>query len=110
MEECTFDLPTMYADHHVTRVREALSQHSGIAEVVASAAARQVRVQYDESVLTSDDLVEALATAGYEPGVELPALTFAQRHEDGSTWYVVIDRTTTTEMKDREMAGDFRRY
>jgi copper chaperone CopZ len=108
--ECTFELPTMYADHHVTRVREVLLERPGVSEVVASAAARQVRVRCDESVVSEQELAAALASAGYEPGVEPASLTFAQPHQDGSTWYVVTDRTTKTERKDREMAGDFRRY
>ena len=37
-------------------------------------------------------------------------IEFPKRHEDGSAWYLVLDRKTTTERKDREMAGDFRRY
>lgn len=110
MKEATFDLPTMYADHHVTRVRQALGELSGVSEVLASAAAKQVRVVFEEDTVSADELAETLTRAGYEPGVEPPQLSFPRRHEDGSAWYVVVGRTTTTEIKDREMAGDFRRY
>lgn len=110
MKETTFDLPTMYADHHVTCVRKILLEQPGVAEVFASAAAKRVRVRFEEATVSPDDLAEVLTAAGYEPGVEPPPLSFPKRHEDGSAWYVVVDRTTTTEIKDREMAGDFRRY
>ena len=109
MKSIVLDVPRMYGDHHVLPVREALLGVSGVSEVAASAARRKVEVQYDETATSAEALQEALAAAGYSPE-ETPADQFPKRHEDGSAWYTVLERTTVTERKDREMAGDFRRY
>ena len=37
-------------------------------------------------------------------------IDFPKRHEDGSAWCTVLGRKTTIKRKDREMAGDLRRY
>jgi copper chaperone CopZ len=110
MKKTVIDVPAMYADHHVLRVREVLLAGPGVSEVQASAARRKVLVHFDEAVTSDEALRDALSAAGYPPD-EAPELGgFPERHKDGSAWYAVIQRTTTTERKDREMAGDFRRY
>lgn len=110
MARIVIEVPGMYGDHHVLRVREALLSTSGVQEVTASAARRQVAVGFDESATSGEAIQDALAAAGY-PAEGSPAVpVFPKRHEDGSGWYLLPDRGTTTERKDREMAGDFRRY
>jgi copper chaperone CopZ len=110
MKNMTLDVPGMYGDHHVLLVRQVLLALEGVGEVTASAARRKVAVRFDETVSSAEAIQEALASVGYAPE-QSPAMTrFPKRHEDGSEWYVVLERTTTTERKDREMAGDFRRY
>ena len=110
MKDAVIDVPSMYADHHVVRVREALLGLSGVSDVTASAARRKVLVRFDESETSLDAVRETLSAAGYVPD-QIPVMGgFPQRHKDGSAWYTVIQRDTTTEQKDREMAGDFRRY
>ncbi|MBI4758933.1 MAG: hypothetical protein HY783_08050 [Chloroflexi bacterium] len=47
MEKITLSLPTMFGDHHVTAVRDALLPLAGIQELYASARFRQVIVGYD---------------------------------------------------------------
>jgi copper chaperone CopZ len=109
MRRIVVDVPEMYGDHHVTRVREALLGAKGVSEVIASSARRKVAVVFDEAVTTPEALRDALVTAGYL--FETPApIEVTPRHKDGSSWYVIADRVTKTEIKDREMAGDFRRY
>lgn len=110
MRQVIMELPAMYADHHVTRVRQTLLALEGVQEVQASAAARAVRISYDEGLLSEGRLLEALSEAGYAPGSGGEIGEFVPRHQDGSYWYTVAGRITSTEMKDREMAGDFRRY
>jgi copper chaperone CopZ len=100
----------MYADHHVLRVREILLGTEGVSEVQASAAQRKVSIHFDESKTSIESLNDSLASAGYAPGQAPAAAEHPKRHEEGSPWYSVLDRKTTTERKDREMAGDFRRY
>ena len=110
MQRTIIDLPGMYADHHVLRVREALLGTEGVQEVTASAARRKVAVGFDEAATSQAAIRDVLLAAGYA-GDETPAIRVSpKRHEDGSAWYVLPDRATTTERKDREMAGDFRRY
>ncbi len=110
MKNTLIDVPAMYADHHVLKVRQALLEIEGVSEVVASAARRKVAVSFDESATSPEALGETLASAGYPPGEMPEMIEFPKRHEDGSAWYTVLDRITITELKDREMAGDFRRY
>jgi copper chaperone CopZ len=109
MKNVVLDVPAMYGDHHVLGVRQVLLGMDGVKEVTASGARRKVAVQFDETATSAEAIQEKLASAGYSP--EAAAAThFPKRHEDGSAWYMVLDRTTVTERKDREMAGDFRRY
>ena len=110
MKQTIINVPGMWADHHVLRLRDALLSVNGVSEVIASSARRTVAVSYDEAAVSDKGVREAVAAAGYGPD-QVPAMSeFPKRHEDGSEWYLVLDRKTTTERKDREMAGDFRRY
>ena len=109
MKQIVVDVPGMYGDHHVLRLREVLLGTKGVSEVTASAARRKVAVQYEEADTSPDAIREVLASAGYPP--EPPArVAFPERHKDGSGRYIVPDRVTTTARKEREMAGYIRRY
>jgi copper chaperone CopZ len=109
MNALVVDVPAMYADHHVLLVRQVLLGVKGVEEVVASAARRRVAVRFDEKVTSAEAIHAALNEAGYAAEA-VSAVEFPKRHEDGSAWFTVLGRKTTTEQKDREMAGDFRRY
>jgi copper chaperone CopZ len=110
MQQIILDVPAMYGDHHVMRVRQVLLEAEGVKDVTASGARRKVAVQFDEKATSADAITKALLSAGYDPG-EIPAPhIYPERHKDGSEWHSVSARITTTERKDREMAGDFRRY
>jgi len=110
VETVAFEVPKMYADHHVMAVREALTNLDGVASVVASSAFKRVAVAYDPSVTSPAAIEEGLQAAGYGPDEdwELPELPEAK--EDGSSWFKSIWRVTRTSMIDLEMAGDFRKY
>ena len=110
MKSLTLAVPAMYADHHVLRVRDALLGLSGVVEVVASASRRQVALDYEEGGIGPEEIAQALADAGYPPERELALGRLPKPSEDGSPWYTILPRVTTTEMKDLEMSGDFRRY
>lgn len=110
MNTLVVEVPAMYGDHHVLRVRQALLGIKGVDEVMASAARRRVVVKFDETVTSPESIGTALAEAGYTPDAIIPASELPKRHQDGSAWFTVLERITTTERKDREMAGDFRRY
>ena len=110
MKEMVVKVPGMWADHHVLRLRESLLGVKGVSEVIASSARRTAAIRFDETAVSDKVVLEAVVAAGYGPD-QMPAMSeYPKRHEDGSAWYLVLDRKTTTERKDREMAGDFRRY
>jgi copper chaperone CopZ len=46
----TLPIPSMYADHHVTAVRKALSAVSGVQDVQASAALKEVTIKHTKDV------------------------------------------------------------
>jgi copper chaperone CopZ len=110
MDRLVVDVPAMYGDHHVLKVRQVLIDTPGVSDVVASGARRRVAMTFDKAATSPEAILEALRGAGYAPEDAPPYPHFPKRHEDGSAWYVVLGRTTVTERKDREMAGDFRRY
>jgi copper chaperone CopZ len=110
MERATFNIPTMWADHHVLAVRQALSQVNGVEEVIASALYQDVVVKYDPEAVTLAALADVLAGAGYEIA-KAPALPpQPERIDDASDWFRFQERITETDMRDLEMSGDHRRY
>ena len=109
MTSVSYSVPAMYADHHILRVREALTDLDGVVNVMASAAGKRVTVEYTDSI-SPGDIEQALIEAGYSPNQDPPMLELPKSTDDGSSWYALIQRVTRTEMKDLEMSGDFRRY
>lgn len=65
VKEISFDLPTMYGDHHVTEVRRLLLELPGVQEVYASSSFHVVEVQFDETKLESQTIEQTLSDAGY---------------------------------------------
>jgi len=110
MKSLAYSVPAMYADHHVSRVREVLAALDGVTEITASAAQRKVTVAFEDGSVSPQRIEQALAEAGYAPGAELPLGASPKPSQDGSAWYTVLHRVTKTEIKDLEMSGDFRRY
>lgn len=101
-------VPSMYADHHVVAVRKALSALSGVEDIQASAAFKQVTVKHAKNV-TKKALTQALEKAGYpvkeeEPVEEEPS------HLGDPSWYECAPRSIKTDRADIEMSGDFRLY
>ena len=110
MERTILDVPKMYADHHVERVRDALLAVDGVEDVVASSAFKRVLVSFDAKSAKPEQLQQALSAAGYAPGEppklpELPTST-----DDDSPWFRSSPRVTRTNMLDLEMSGDFRKW
>jgi copper chaperone CopZ len=110
MEEVTFGIPAMWADHHTLAVRNVLGQVEGVAEVIASPLYTDVLVKYNPEAVNPSALSQVLAEAGYEPGKvpELPA--HPERIDDASDWFQFQQRTTVTDQRDLEMSGDHRMY
>lgn len=108
MNTLTFTLPAMYADHHVTKVRQTLMQLNGVENVIASSAFKTVLVSFDSKV-TQDDIVNALTRAGYAPG-ELEQIERAPDHTSDPAWDKLAPRIVTTSKVDLQMSGEFRKY
>ncbi|MBC8450196.1 MAG: heavy-metal-associated domain-containing protein [Chloroflexi bacterium] len=111
MEKVALDIPTLWADHHVLKVRDALFQLEGVEDVYASSAWKQVLVTYDGGKTSQAAVEEALAGAGYPVGEgEVPVLAQPGRLRRDPQWADMELRMTETNQVDLVMSGEFRRY
>ena len=65
MDTATFNIPQLWADHHVLAIRDLLKGVEGIDGVEASSAKKQLKVNHDPSVVSIDQIKAKLAGAGY---------------------------------------------
>ena len=72
METLTFELPTMYGDHHVVEVRRLLLEMPGVEDVYASSGFHVVEVTYDPTKVTPDTMHACLKEAGYQGELPTP--------------------------------------
>jgi copper chaperone CopZ len=101
MENLILDMPLMYADHHVLKVRDALTDLDGIEEVYASSAWKQLMISFDPKVVKQADIEKALDQAGYPPGEgETPILVKASAIKRDPQWEVLDIRVTETNTAD----------
>jgi|SRR5512139_873146 copper chaperone CopZ len=77
METKTFEVPALYADHHVTEVRKILLELEGVKDVYASSAFQIVEVTYDETKINDLEIAVKLDDAGYLGEWTLPIETGA---------------------------------
>jgi len=111
MEKTLFDLPTMYADHHVLKVREVLTGLEGVEDVFASSAWKQVLITYNPAKIDQAAIEQALTEAGYPVGEgRTPVLVQHDEKRRDPKWNVLGPRVTETNRADIEMSGEFRRY
>jgi excisionase family DNA binding protein len=111
MENVLFDVPSMYADHHVIAVRQALLALAGIKDVLASSAWKQVQVAFDPSTVSPDGISQALEQAGYPVGNgQPPSGPSAGPRAKDPAWDALGARVTETNRADLEMSGEFRMY
>jgi copper chaperone CopZ len=73
MKTKRFEMPALYADHHVAEVRRILLALSGVTEVYASSAFQIVDVTYDEQKTNDLELAAKLDEAGYLGEWSVPA-------------------------------------
>jgi excisionase family DNA binding protein len=110
MEKTCFEVPSMYADHHVIAVRDALLSLDGVTDVYASSAWQQVFVSYDPEKTTPQVVEKALRESGYPPG-EMPPLPAPRgKREKDMAWETLGFRAAKTNQVDIEMSGEFRKY
>jgi copper chaperone CopZ len=111
MEKVVLEVPTLWADHHVLKVRDALTNLEGVEEVYASSAWKQVLVSYDSAKTDPATIEKVLAGAGYPVGEgEVPVLAETTDLRRDPQWEVLGARVTETNQVDLEMSGEFRRY
>ncbi len=111
MAKVVLEVPTLWADHHVLKVRDALVNLEGVNDVYASSAWKQVLVDYNNRKTKRADIEKALAEAGYPVGEgELPVLALPGTRLRDPQWEVLGSRMTETNQADLEMSGEFRRY
>jgi copper chaperone CopZ len=107
MAKTTLDVPTLWADHHVLKVREALLKLDGIDDVYASSAWKQVLVTYNNKKTKKADIEKALAEAGYPVGEGEMGVVVQPSEIRRDPQWAEGARTTTTQQADLEM---FNRY
>lgn len=110
MERITWSVPSLYADHHVKRMREKLLSLPGVESVIASSMYRDVTVDFDPARISPEAIRSAIEAAGYPIGVEPEFPDLVDSKESSSPWYTIQPRITKTNMLDLEMSGDFRKY
>lgn len=111
MEKAVLKVPALWADHHVLKVRDALTNLEGVEDVYASSAWKQVLVSYDSAKTNPATIEKALAGAGYPVGEgEVPVLTLPSERRRDPKWELLGARATETNQSDIEMSGEFRRY
>ncbi|MFQ6099654.1 MAG: heavy-metal-associated domain-containing protein [Anaerolineae bacterium] len=111
MEKVVLDVPTLWADHHVLKVRDVLFGLEGVEDVYASSAWKQVLVTYDDARTDQATIEKALAEAGYAAGEGgTPVLVQPAEKRRDPRWEVLGARATETNQADLEMSGEFRRY
>ncbi len=65
MEKLVLNIPTLYADHHTSAVKQLLEAIEGVEETFVSSAYKQVSIGYDSKKISPEELERALAAAGY---------------------------------------------
>ncbi len=111
MEKVVLDVPTLWADHHVLNVRDALVSLEGVEDVYASSAWKQVLVSYDDSKIDQAEVEDTLAAAGYPVGEGgVPVVVQPTEIRRDPQWDVLGLRMSKTNFADLEMSGEFRRY
>ncbi len=111
MEKIVLDVPLLWADHHVLKVRDVLVNLPGVEDVYASSAWKKVLVTYDPAKTSRQAIEQTLAGAGYPPGEgETPILVPPTKTRKDPQWKEMAVRMTRTCQVDLDMSGEFRRY
>ena len=108
MEEAVLTIPSLWADHHILAVRDALCPLDGVESVLASALNRTATVTYDPAKLTPEQLVASLAKAGYAVGDG--AGDDASAADEPQGWAGNGSRVAVTNPVDLAMSGDYSKY
>lgn len=110
MASITLNAPSMFADHHVLKAREALFALTGVDDVYASSAWQAVIVTYDPATIQPQAIEQALAQAGYGPDKTTAILAGSADQYKDPAWETLGSRVTETNQTDLALSGDFRKY
>lgn len=109
MNQLILEMPTMYADHHVLKVKNALEGLDGIEETYASSAWKKLMISYEEKTIKPAEIEEALSKAGYPPGEgETPILVEVSSIKRDPQWAKLDSRVTETNQADLKISGQSR--
>jgi copper chaperone CopZ len=104
MEKIQFGVPTLWADHHTLKVREALMQLAGVQDVIASSAFRMAIVSYDPALVNPGVIMATLDEAGYPVATDgTSVMTQPVPVQDGRkdlAWDRLGLRQTRTDLRD----------
>jgi copper chaperone CopZ len=109
MEKVQFNVPALWADHHVLQVREVLAATPGVEDVVASSAFRMVALAYDPGVTSADHVAGVLAEAGYpiaadDKGIVAQPISVADARMKDPAWDRLGVRVVRTDPRDAKQA------
>jgi copper chaperone CopZ len=104
MEKLQLNVPDMWADHHVLKVRATLTAMAGVQDVIASSAFRMVVLSYDPALTSPGAIMATLDDAGYPvatdgTGVIAESVPVADGHRDPA-WTRLGMRQTKTDERD----------
>ncbi len=112
MASVAFDVPAMYADHHVIEVRRILLAIPGVAEVNASSAFQVVQIEYDPDKTSEDIIRQILGESGYLGDLQVPLESGKPAvGSDGDTYFrhtAASENTGTVISFGREIAASVR--
>ncbi|HEX9114926.1 MAG TPA: heavy-metal-associated domain-containing protein [Anaerolineae bacterium] len=108
MERLQLNVPDMYADHHVLKVRAVLGALAPqVQNVVASSAFRVVALDFDPAATSAEAIQGALAEAGYpaagQPGAINPVVP-VQNGQTDPAWDRLGQRISKTDARDTKTA------
>jgi copper chaperone CopZ len=66
MKKLVLTVPTLYADHHASAVRDILENTKGVAKIFISSAYHQIELEYDPKKVNEEAIKKALSNEGYE--------------------------------------------
>ncbi|PKO22666.1 MAG: hypothetical protein CVU38_08180 [Chloroflexi bacterium HGW-Chloroflexi-1] len=108
MEKLQLNIPDMYADHHVLKVRSALTAVAGVQEVIASSAFRLISVTHDPATVTPEAIEATLAEAGYPVGDNgagvMPNVVPVKTGSKDPAWNRLGVRISKTDMRDAKLS------
>jgi copper chaperone CopZ len=109
MASLELTIPSLWADHHVIKVKQLLSPLPGVENVFASAAFKAVEIEFDPGKTSPAALTKALTDAGYAPG-ELQVVEPQGYGRYDPMWETNGVRVTVTNQVDLQLSGEFRKY